>query len=420
VSFPSGFSATEKEYDMLEQYDHRSLGQRLELFHQQEEAPGMAFWHPNGRLLYRLLEEAARRQVEAAGYREVSTPQILRKSIWEQSGHWNHYRENMFLVRDQAMEAAVKPVSCPGHIQILKAKRISYRDLPIRLAEFGLVHRDEQKGALHGLLRLRQFTQDDGHIFCRPDQAREEVEKFCRALPPFYRAFGFSDISVAFSTRPARPADRAGDDAAWDESEAALSAVLESLGVPYAVQEGSGAFYGPKLEFILKDRQGRDWQCGTIQFDLVMPKSFDANYIDAEGNKRHLVILHRALYGSLERFLGILLEQHGPFLPPWLAPMQVRVLPVAERHSDWAEALAARLRAEGLRCDASAADESLGRRMARARHDAVAFMIAAGDKEVEGGPLEVKSRDARIAMDAGRAIGYLRTHCASPFAPGPA
>ncbi len=399
---------------MLEKYDHRSLGQRLELFHQQEEAPGMAFWHPNGRLLYRLLEDAARKRVEADGYREVSTPQILRKSIWEQSGHWNHYRENMFLVQDQACEAAVKPVSCPGHIQILKAKRVSWRDLPIRLAEFGLVHRDEQKGALHGLLRLRQFTQDDGHIFCRPDQARAEVERFCRSLPPFYRAFGFAEISVAFSTRPP---DRAGDDVAWDASEAALESVLHSLDIPFTLQAGSGAFYGPKLEFILKDRQGREWQCGTIQFDLVMPQSFDANYIDAAGEKRPLVILHRALYGSLERFLGILLEQHGPFLPPWMAPMQARVLPVAERHQAWAEDLARRLLAAGLRCDVSAADESLGKRIALAQHDAVPFVIAAGDREVAGGKVTLRSAEGQVPYSLEDAVAVIKSRCRSPFSP---
>ncbi|HKP94850.1 MAG TPA: threonine--tRNA ligase [Fibrobacteria bacterium] len=400
---------------MLEKYDHRRLGRRLELFHQQEEAPGMAFWHPNGRLLYRLLEDAARKQVEAAGYREVCTPQILRKSIWEQSGHWDHYRENMFLVSDQACEAAVKPVSCPGHIQILKSKIVSHRDLPIRLAEFGLVHRDEQKGALHGLLRLRQFTQDDGHIFCRPDQAREEVERFCRSLPPFYRAFGFEDLSVAFSTRPDH---RAGDDAAWDESEAALASVLERLGVPFTVQQGSGAFYGPKLEFILKDRQGRDWQCGTIQFDLVMPESFGANYIDAAGEGKPLVILHRALYGSLERFLGILLEHHGPFLPPWLAPVQARVLPVAERHAKWAEGLARRLRGEGLRCDVSAADESLARRIALARQDAVSFVLAAGDREARGGEVALRTRDGQESLSLEAAVEVLKRRCASPFTEG--
>ena len=397
---------------MLEKYDHRSLGQRLELFHQQEEAPGMAFWHPNGRLLYRLLEGAARKQVEAAGYREVSTPQIMRKSIWERSGHWDHYRDNMFLVSDQACEAAVKPVSCPGHIQILKAKRLSYRDLPVRLAEFGLVHRDEQKGALHGLLRLRQFTQDDGHIFCRPDQAQDEVEAFCRSLPPFYRAFGFADLSVAFSTRPD---DRAGDDAAWDESETALASVLDRLGAPFMVQRGSGAFYGPKLEFILKDRQGREWQCGTIQFDLVMPKSFSLEYTDADGERKPLVLLHRALYGSLERFLGILLEHHGPFLPPWLAPVQARVLPVADRHAERASALARRLRAEGVRCDVAAADESLGKRIALARHDAVAFVIAVGDRETAGGPIGLRTRDGQESLSPDEAMAFVKARCAPPF-----
>lgn len=393
---------------MLEKYDHRSLGKRLELFHFQEEAPGMAFWHPNGRLLYRLLEDFARRHVQASGYREVSTPQILRKSVWEKSGHWDHFRDAMFEVLDQGIEAAVKPVSCPGHIQILQSKRISHRDLPVRLAEFGLVHRDEQKGALHGLLRLRQFTQDDGHIFCRPDQAEEEVERFCRSVPPFYAAFGFTDLAVAFSTRPA---DRAGGDAGWDESEGALKAVLTKLCIPHSVQPGSGAFYGPKLEFILKDRQGREWQCGTIQFDLVMPVSFGLHYFDVEGVKRPLVLLHRAMYGSLERFLGVLLEHHGPFLPPWLAPMQARLLPVAERHGPWADLVLAALRENGVRCDSAGPEETLAKRIALAQQDAVPYVAVVGDREVAAGMVSIRSREGVVGLSLGEAVARLRKEC---------
>jgi threonyl-tRNA synthetase len=396
---------------MLENNDHRRLARRLDLFHFQEEAPGMAFWHPNGRLLYRLLEGFARDEVSRSGYREVCTPQILRKAIWEKSGHWRHYRDAMFQVQDQGCEAAIKPVSCPGHIQILKHRKLSHRDLPVRMAEFGLVHRDEQSGALHGLMRLRQFTQDDGHIFCRPDQAESEIENFCRSLRPFYAAFGFQELSVAFSTRPD---DRAGDSEAWDASEAALSAVLHRLGIPYQVQKGSGAFYGPKLEFILKDRQDREWQCGTIQFDLCMPESFDIHYLDADGVKRPLVILHRALYGSLERFMGILLEHHGPFLPPWLAPVQARVLPVAERHSEGAEEVRRKVMDAGLRCDLDGPEESLGKRVALAKRDAVPFAIVMGDREVAEGSLSIRSGNENESLAREAALARLKEKCAPP------
>jgi threonyl-tRNA synthetase len=405
---PSEIDPANREPDA---YDHRVLGRRLDLFHFQEEAPGMAFWHPNGWRLYRLLEEAARRASEGAGYLEVATPQILRRPVWEKSGHWSHFLHGMFQVLDQDQEAAVKPVSCPGHIQILQARRVSYRELPIRLSEFGRVHRDEQKGALHGLLRLRQFTQDDGHVFCLPDQARDEVERFCRSLPPFYAAFGFRDLAVAFSTRPA---ERAGGDAAWDESEAALRDVLERLDVPFRLQEGEGAFYGPKLEFTLKDRQGREWQCGTIQFDLVMPPRFGLEYVDADGERKPMVMLHRALYGSLERFLGILLEHHGPFLPPWLAPAQARVLPVSGRHLGWAETVAGRLREAGIRCGISPPDESLPKRIALANEEAVPFVAVVGDREAGAESVSIRSREGVEVLQLEEAVGKLARRCDLP------
>jgi len=261
---------------MLDDGDHRNLAQRLDLFHFREEAPGMVFWHRNGLVLYRLLEDAARGHFERAGYAEVKTPQILRRSAWEASGHWEHFGPGMFQISDQEHEAAVKPVSCPGHLCLAERAHPSYRDLPLRLAEFGVVHRDEPGGTLHGLLRLRQFTQDDGHVFCSQDQAADEVERFCRSVPPFYRAFGFDDVGVVLSTRPE---GRAGDEAAWDSAEGALRAVLDRLGWACSVQEGGGAFYGPKIEFSLTDRLGRSWQCGTIQFDLVMPARFGLRYV---------------------------------------------------------------------------------------------------------------------------------------------
>ncbi|MCB9575323.1 MAG: threonine--tRNA ligase, partial [Kofleriaceae bacterium] len=277
----------------------------------------MVFWHPRGLTLYRALEDAARRQLARGGYREVRTPQLLRVPVWQQSGHWDHFQAHMFGCGAGGTAAALKPVSCPGHIQLVRRAAPSWRDLPLRLAEMGLCHRDEPGGTLHGLMRLRQFTQDDGHVFCADDQVADEVARFCRDLPGFYRGFGFADVSVALSTRPD---DRAGDDAWWDRAERELEAVVRDLGVPYVIQPGAGAFYGPKLEFVLHDRRGRAWQCGTIQLDLVLPRRFDLRYVDAGGARRHVVMLHRALYGSIERFLGVLLEHHGAALPAWLAP----------------------------------------------------------------------------------------------------
>ncbi|HVV88507.1 MAG TPA: threonine--tRNA ligase, partial [Kofleriaceae bacterium] len=330
----------------LDPDDHRALAARLDLLHFQDEAPGMVFWHPRGYTLYRLLEEEARRHVQAGGYREVRGPQVLRRAIWEQSGHWDHFRDGMFAFGEGAAEAALKPVSCPGHLLLARRAAPSWRDLPLRYAEMGLVHRDEPDGSLHGLMRLRQFTQDDGHVFCTDEQIAGEVERFCRDLPAFYRRFGFDDVAVALSTRPA---DRAGDDAWWDQAEAALEAAVRGLGVPFTVQPGGGAFYGPKLEFVLRDRRGRAWQLGTIQLDLVMPRRFDLRYVDRDGERRHPAMLHRALYGSIERFLGVLLEHHGATLPAWLAPEQVAVLPVGAEQDGCAREAAARLAAAGLR-----------------------------------------------------------------------
>jgi threonyl-tRNA synthetase len=396
--------------------DHRKLAQRLDLFHLQEEAPGMVFWHPRGLVLYRLLEQAARAQLDAHGYLEVKTPQILRRPVWEASGHWQHFGAGMFRVQDQACEAAVKPVSCPGHIQIANRRAPSYRDLPIRLCEFGVVHRDEPGGTLHGLLRLRQFTQDDGHVFCTEEQAEAEIERFCRALPAFYAAFGFDQLRLGFSTRPK---ERAGADALWDRAEAALLAVLVRLDVPHALQPGEGAFYGPKLEFVLKDRAGRDWQCGTIQFDLVMPERFELRYVDQGGARRHAVMLHRALYGSLERFLGILLEHHGAALPAWLAPQQVTVLPVAPEHAGFAAQVERELRAAGLRAGVDARSESLARRVAEAHEQAVPFMAVLGAREVAAAAVTVRARDGQRTLPFGEAVHALSKDCAPPpFAAG--
>jgi threonyl-tRNA synthetase len=396
----------------VEDADHRSLAARLDLLHFADEAPGMVFWHPRGFELYRLLEEVARAQLRSQGYAEVRTPTILRRPVWESSGHWQHFLQGMFRVDDQSVEAAVKPVSCPGHVAIVGRRAPSYRELPIRLAELGLVHRDEPSGTLHGLLRLRQFTQDDGHIFCTEDQAEQEVLRFCQAVPAFYRAFGFGQVELAFSTRPA---ERAGDEALWDRAEAALESVLSRLDGPFTRQPGAGAFYGPKLEYSLRDRQGRQWQCGTIQFDLVMPQRFDLRYVDARGERRPVVMLHRALYGSLERFLGVLLEHHAAALPPWLAPVQVALLPLSAAEVPAAAEVQARL--SGLRCQRFD-DESLAKRIALCHAQAIPFQVVLGPREVAAGTVTLRERGGQATHATGLAVEELRRRCAFPASPG--
>lgn len=383
--------------------DHRDLARLLDLFSFHDEAPGMVFWHPRGLILYDLLASLVREECRRAGYSEIRTPQILRKAVWEASGHWAHFREGMFRVSDQAVEAAVKPVSCPGALIVAGRGVLSYRDLPLRLCELGTVHRDEQSGSLHGLLRVRQFTQDDGHVLCTMDQAQEEVLAFCRSVEPFYRRFGFQKISVALSTRPA---DRAGDDASWDRAESVLEGALHALGLPWVHQPGAGAFYGPKLEFALEDAHGRSWQCGTIQLDLGMPASFGVSFVDRDGERRAPVMLHRALYGSLERFLGILLEHHGVALPCWLAPVQVAVLPLSEGQLPEAEALCRELSGRGLRAEVRS-DESIGKRAALAREGAVSFVLVLGPREIEQNTLSVKDRASMRELPREKAIEYL-------------
>ncbi len=376
--------------------DHRDIARKLDLFHFQDEAPGMAFWHPAGLVLHRLLEEASREHVAAQGYREVRTPQVLRRAIWEASGHWQHFAEGMMRVAlpeadDPSVAAALKPVSCPGHVQIVKRDVLSYRALPLRLSELGLVHRDEPGGTLHGLLRLRQFTQDDGHIFCREAQAEGEVVRFLRGVRAFYAAFGFVELGIALSLRPD---ERAGEDALWDRAEAILRGALEQAGEAHEVQPGAGAFYGPKIEIALRDRAGRSWQCGTIQLDLVIPRRFEVRYVDERGERPHVVMLHRALYGSVERFLGILLEHHGAALPAWLAPEQLVVLPVEAAHAEAAAEVVRAARRAGLRAELDASEGSLSRRVALAHDRAVPFVGVLGARELADGTLALRERAA--------------------------
>jgi threonyl-tRNA synthetase len=390
--------------------DHRALIARLDLCHFQDEAPGMVFWHPRGWTLYRLLEEAARAHVAAGGYREVRTPQILRQAVWERSGHWGKFHDGMFACGDGADASALKPVSCPGHIQLVRRMAPSWRDLPIRIAELGLCHRDEASGSLHGLMRLRQFTQDDGHIFCTGDQVPGEIERFCRELPAFYRRFGFDDVSIALSLRPE---NYLGEAALWDRAERELAQVLDGLGLPYEVQPGAGAIYGPKLEFVLRDRRGRAWQFGTIQLDLVMPRRFDLCYVEASGERRPVVMLHRALYGSLERFCGMLLEHHGAALPAWLAPDQISVVPVSAQHRERAVEVAAGLARAGLRSRLDADDATLARRIAIAHHEGVPFAAVVGDREVADGTLAIRGRDGKWVASVEEATAELVRRCAS-------
>ncbi|WP_338867610.1 threonine--tRNA ligase [Myxococcus stipitatus] len=413
LSAPSGkafhaFPNTETQH-MLDEQDHRALGQRLDLFHLQEEAPGMVFWHPRGFQLYRLLEEHVRQRMRREGYLEVRSPQIFSQPLWERSGHWENFRENMFLIEDGARHLGIKPVNCPGHIELVQRMAPSYRDLPLRIGEFGLVHRSEPGGALHGLFRLRQFTQDDGHIFCAPEQVVDEVVHFVRSLKEFYAGFGFDEVQVAFSGRPEA---RAGSDAVWDQAEEWLAAAAKQAGLDCKLQPGQGAFYGPKLEFVLKDRLGREWQCGTIQLDLVLPERFDLRYQDASGSKVRPVMLHRALLGSLERFIGVLLEHHGGSLPAWLAPEQVVVAPVGQAAVEYAERFASVLRRAGCRVRVDARDESLSRKVLDSHQAGVPWLAVVGAREVAAGAVRLRQRQgAQKDASWDEAVAELRAAC---------
>ena len=399
---------------MLEQSDHRTIGQRLDLFHLQEEAPGMVFWHPRGYALYRALEGVVRTWTAKDGFEEVRTPELLRSAIWEQSGHWENFREHMFAFSDDGKSAAMKPVNCPGHAQIVKKRSLSYRDLPLRLAEFGIVHRDEPSGVLHGLLRLRQFTQDDGHVFLAESDVEREVARFCHSLRDFYEALGFSDIAVNFSTRPAQ---RAGSDEVWDRAERALENAARRAGLSCRHKPGDGAFYGPKLEFELLDRHGRAWTCGTIQLDFVLPERFELGYDDSSGQRVQPVMLHRAMLGSLERFLGILLEHHEGRLPAWLAPEQVRVLPVHAEQRSYAEDIVDRLRERGLRAHSDPSHETLARRVAEAHALQVSLLWVVGAREAsEGTVAERVFGAAQRVLPVVPAIDAAACACAPPVA----
>ena len=395
---------------MLHDDDHRALGHRLGLFHLQEEAAGSVFWHPRGLQLLRALEDQLRRIVRHQGYREVRSPQVLSQPVWERSGHWSVFREGMLVVEGESR--ALKPVSCPGHMELVRRLRPRWAELPLRIAEFGLVHRDEPSGALHGLFRLRQFSQDDGHVFCREDQVGAELARFVRSLRALYGALGFEDVQVAFSGRPAR---RLGDDALWDRAEALLADAAGAAGLVWSQQPGEGAFYGPKLEFVLRDRLGRAWQCGTIQVDLVLPGRFELEFGDGAGGRHPPVVLHRALVGSLERFLGILLEHHRGHLPPWLAPEQVVVASIEPGGAAHARNALRALEAAGLRARLDDRDEALSRKVADAHRLAVPYLVAAGPRDEARGSVRLREASgAQRDVALGSLAAELSRLCAAP------
>ncbi len=393
--------------------DHRAIGKRLELFHFQEEAPGMVFWHPKGLAMVRELEEANRRFVRRNGYREVRSPQLIRQPIWERSGHWQHFRENMFVLEDEeGLASALKPVSCPGHLSIARRMSLSYRDLPLRLSELGVCHRNEQSGALAGLFRLRQFIQDDGHILCAPEDVIAEVAAFCVSIREFYRAFGFERLDVALAERPS---PRMEGEASWDRAEHALAEGARAAGLSFVRSPGGGAFYGSKLEIAMVDRSGRVWQCGTIQVDHFLPARFGVDYADACGHRKHPVMLHRALCGSLERFLGIVLEHHRGRVPAWLSPEKVRVLPIGRSEEDAARALVRELVSSGISAELSASDEGLGKRIALAHAAEVPFVVAMGPRDLARGEVDLKSRDGRVVLARDALVAHLSRAIRQPW-----
>ncbi len=372
-----------------EKRDHRKLGKLLDLFHTQEEAPGMVFWHAKGWKLYRVVEDYIRNKLNHYDYQEVRTPQIVDKILWEKSGHWAQYREEMWVTSTENREYAIKPMNCPLHVQIFKQGIHSYRDLPLRLAEFGSCHRNEPSGTLHGLMRVRNFTQDDAHLFIREDQIEAEATKLLDLVYEVYRDFGFDDISCKLSTRPAK---RIGDDTVWDKAEEALQRVLNKKGVEWTLQPGDGAFYGPKIDFKLRDCLGREWQCGTVQLDRQTPERLDASYIDEAGNKVVPIMLHRAILGSMERFVGVLIEHFAGKFPAWLAPVQATILTVTDKQSEYAQKIYENLKKQGVRVEKDLRNEKIGFKIREHTLQKVPYLLIIGDKEVSSSQITLRSR----------------------------
>ena len=372
-----------------EKRDHRKIAKQQELFHLQEEAPGLIFWHPKGWAIWQAVEQHMRRVYRESGYREVRCPQILDVSLWKQSGHWDNYQDNMFFTESEKRTYALKPMNCPGHVQVFNHGLHSYRDLPIRYGEFGACHRNEPSGALHGILRVRGFTQDDGHIFCTEEQVEAEVTAFHRQAMQVYSDFGFTDIQLKIALRPE---PRLGDDATWDKAEEALRAALRAAGVEWQELPGEGAFYGPKIEYHLKDAIGRTWQLGTMQVDFMMPGRLGAEYVDENSQRRHPVMLHRAIVGSMERFIGILIEHHAGQLPPWLAPVQAVVMNITDAQADYVADVQKSLSNQGLRIEADLRNEKIGRKIREHTLQRVPYLLVVGDRERDNGQVAVRTR----------------------------
>ncbi|MBI4987271.1 MAG: threonine--tRNA ligase [Rhodocyclales bacterium] len=372
-----------------EKRDHRKLGRQLDLFHLQDEAPGMVFWHPKGWVIWQEVEQYMRRLLDANGYLEVRTPQVMDRVLWEKSGHWENYAEHMFTTKAEEREYAVKPMNCPGHVQIFNQGIKSYRDLPLRLAEFGSCHRNEPSGALHGIMRVRGFVQDDAHIFCTEEQILAESAAFIDLLRKVYADFGFNDILVKLSTRPEK---RIGSDETWDRAEAALAQALDAKGLQYDLQPGEGAFYGPKIEFSLKDCLNRVWQCGTLQLDFSLPGRLGAEYVAEDNVRRQPVMLHRAILGSMERFIGILIEHHAGAFPLWLAPVHAMVMNISEHQADYAETVAEKLRLAGLRAVSDLRNEKISYKIREHSLQKLPYQVVVGDKEKAAGLVAVRAR----------------------------
>jgi threonyl-tRNA synthetase len=400
-----------KHLELIEQAkkrDHRRLGPQLGIFMLREEAPGMPFWLPNGTTLLHLIEDQVQAQLRKRGYKEIATPQVLDEELWHRSGHWENYRDDMYFMQSDEKRLALRPMNCPGACLVFDSERHSYRELPLRLAEFGRVSRNEREGVLHGLLRVRAFTQDDAHVYCTEEQIADEVADICEAIDELYARFGFEDVRVELSTRPEKSM---GSEEQWDKAEAALTEALDRQGREYELNPGDGAFYGPKIDFHVTDALGRSWQCGTCQLDFQMPERFDLAYVGADDANHRPVMIHRALLGSMERFAGILIEHYAGRFPVWLAPVQAIVLPVSDRHNEYAGRVAAELREVGVRVDIDERSESVGKKVRDAELGRFPYMLVVGDREQEAGAVAVRSHeDGELgAMPAGEFAARVRS-----------
>ena len=407
-----------KEYiqriEEAEKRDHRKLGKQLDLFHMQDEAPGMAFWHPKGWALWQVIEQHMRTELNVAGYKEIRTPLVMDKILWEKSGHWENYKENMFITESEKRDYAVKPMNCPGHVQVFNQGLRSYRDLPLRLAEFGSCHRNEPSGALHGLMRVRGFVQDDAHIFCTEDQIDSEAQAFNRLVMKVYKQFEFNDVSVKLSLRPEK---RAGSDETWDKAEEGLRNALRACDIKWEELPGEGAFYGPKVEYHIKDALGRSWQCGTIQLDFVLPERLGAEYVTVDNGRARPVMLHRAILGSLERFIGILIEHHAGAFPLWLAPVQLVIMNITSDQAEYCSNIATQFTQAGFRVETDLRNEKIGFKIREHSAQRIPYQLVIGDKEKQAGKVAIRRRGEDLGqMTVAEFIAYMQQEIATTFA----